>query len=316
MQKNKIRFSQIWIYIGLVVIFVAFSAIAAATGRRFLSVSNVFNIISQSAVIAVLAISASCIIITGGIDISIGTLAGFVGMISAVLMKKGMPVFPALLIGILVGVLVGMINGMGIALGKLPPFVMTLGTNTILGGLILLVSNSQPVSSVPEAVAMISKLRVFGLPIFLFYILVMYAIMAFILGKTRFGRHVYVLGGNRQAARLSGVADKRVEIMVYAIGGFFSSLAGIMLLSRLQYASTNAGSGYEMNAIAAAVIGGISMSGGRGKLWNTLIGAFILGIIKTGLQAMDLPTLYQEIATGLIIIVTVLVDKTDERKAE
>lgn len=314
--KKKIRFQDIWVYLGLVVILLGFTVIAAATGRNFLSWANISNIIVQSSVIAVLAISASFVIITGGIDISIGTLAGFVGMVIAVCIRDGMAIVPACLVGIAVGTLRGAISGVGIAHGKLPPFVMTLGMNSVLGGMILLVSNSQPVSGLPNELALIAKTRIGPFPIFLLYVIVLYLVMNFVLRRTRFGRHVYSIGGNRQAARLSGVAVKRVEVITYAIGGFFAAIAGLMLLSRLQYASVTAGKSYEMQAIAASVIGGVSMSGGRGKLMNTLVGALILGIIKTGLQTMDLPTLYQEIATGLIIIFTVLMDKAEERKSE
>lgn len=313
---KKIKFSALWIYIGLIIITVAFTIIAAATGRNFLSWANISNIIVQSAVIAVLAISASYIIITGGIDISIGTVAGFTGMVIAVLIRGGAPVFVASIIGIITGGIIGTISGIGIAYGKIPAFVMTMGMNSAVGGLILLVSNSQPVTDLPASLAAFAKTRLGPIPIFLIYVIILYIVMGFVLQKTKFGKHVYAIGGNRTAARFSGVCVKKVEVLVYTIGGIFAGFAGLMLLSRLMYASTTAGKGYEMNAIAAAVIGGISMSGGRGKLVNTLIGALILGVIKTGLQTMDLPTFYQDIATGLIIIFTVLVDKSDERKAE
>ena len=316
MNKKKVKLSELTIYLGLIVIVLGFTVVAAATGRNFLSWSNVSNIIVQSSVIAVLAIGISLIIITGGIDISVGTNAGFVGMVTALMIRAGVGILPACLIGLLVGVICGTCTGIGIAYGKLPPFVMSLGMNSVLTGMILVVSNSQPITGLPDALGAIAKTRIGPLPIFLFYILILYAIMVFIVGRTRFGRYVYAIGGNRQAARLSGVAVQRYELVVYMIGGLFAALSGLMLLARLQYASTSAGKGYEMLAIAAAVVGGISMSGGRGRLINTLVGAMILGVIKTGLQTMDLPTYYQEIVTGLIIIGTVFVDRARERKAE
>jgi ribose transport system permease protein len=160
------------------------------------------------------------------------------------------------------------------------------------------------------------KAKIGGVPLSIVYVFVLYFIIIVVMGKTKFGRYIYAIGGNPSAAKLSGVRIKKVEISAYVLSGMFAAIGGIMLLSRLSYADPNAGSGYEMSAIASTVIGGISLSGGKGKIGNTLVGALILGSLTCGLQILNVPVYYQTIITGIVIIAAVFVDKSKERKAE
>jgi ribose transport system permease protein len=187
----------------------------------------------------------------------------------------------------------------------------------IARGLALLTTLGKPISRFPEGLGLIMNAKVAGdMPVSVLYVFSLYFMMMSVMSLTRFGRHVYAFGGNPNAARLSGVRIRRVEMAAYVLSGIFAAIGGIMLLSRLSYADPNAGNGYEMHAIAAAVIGGISLSGGRGRIGNTLVGALILGSLTCGLQILNVPTYCQTIVTGAVIIAAVYVDKSDERKAE
>lgn len=315
--KRKVNLSEVTLYLGVIVIFFAFAIACKILGKNFLTLSNIFNIIAQASITSILAIGASLVILTGGIDLSVGSVVGFVGILGGLLIKGGVAVPITCLIMILSGALFGVFNGLLVSYGKVPAFITTLGTMQVARGLALLINSGQPVSGFPAGLSNIMGTRVFGtIPISVFYVLAFYALIIFIMSYTKFGRHVYSLGGNINAARLSGVRVKLIEVMVYVLCGALAAIAGIMLLSRLTYADPNAGTGYEMNAIAATVIGGISLSGGRGHIGNSLIGAIILSTLTCGLQIMNVATYYQTIITGFVIIAAVFADKQKERKAE
>ena len=187
----------------------------------------------------------------------------------------------------------------------------------IARGLALLINGGQPISSFPKGLGSLMASKVLGtVPVTVIYVFVFYAVIIFVMAYTKFGRHVYSAGGNICAARLSGINVNRTVLMVYVLSGIFAAIGGIMLLSRLTYTDPNAGSGYEMNAIASAVIGGISLSGGKGKIGNTLVGAIILSTLTCGLQIMNVATYYQTIVTGIVIIAAVFADKKKERQSE
>lgn len=244
-------------------------------------------------------------------------MLAFNGIFCATLIVKGgMPTGAAVLITLVVGIIVGAITGVGISVGKLPPFIMTLGTMSMAEGAALAICGGQPISGLPSTLNDFAKASFLGIPSFVYCLAVFYIIMIFVMHKTKFGYHVYALGGNSQAARLSGINIKKLSIIVYAVAGLFTTISSILLLGRLSYASPTSGVGYEMDAIGSCVIGGMSLSGGEGKLFKTLIGALTLTIIKNGLQMLDVSSYYQQIVTGLIIIGAVFMDKAKERKAE
>ena len=317
--KSK-NLSLLWdkysMYVILIAIVFVFSILTGFKGIKFLAWNNIKNILVQSSINSIIAIGASIVIITGGIDLSCGAIVGLVGVVVGLLLKSGMSIWLSCVCGIGVGAVSGLISGIGISYAGIPAFIMTLGVQTALSGLRLAISGGQPVTGFPIALGNIANAKIGSMPIFILYIAFFYTLMILIMHKTKFGRRIYALGGNAQAARLSGVNIHKIQILTYIIAGCLSSVGGILLLSRLCYASTSAGSGYEMDAIAASVIGGISMSGGRGKLINTLIGALILGVLKAGLQILGMTTAIQQIVTGLVIIAAVYLDKRRERKAE
>lgn len=317
LKKKKIDVASYALYIGAVVILIGFTIACKLAGKNFLTLSNIQNIISQSSCVAVVAIGASMVILTGGIDLSSGSVIGFVGILSALLIKNGMSIPVAFLIGIAAGAVIGLLNGVVISYGKVPAFIATLGTMNIARGLAYLTNGGKAISGFPTKLADIMGTKLFGTtPISILYVIILYAIMFFVMTYTRFGRRVYALGGNVKAAQLSGVKVRKLEVGVYLLAGVFSAIAGLMLLSRLFYADPNTGSGYEMNAIASCVIGGISLSGGRGKILNTLVGALILGMLTCGLQILNISTHWQTIISGVVIVGAVFMDKAKERKAE
>lgn len=308
--------SELTLYIGAIAIIVVFTVVCSAAGKNFLTMTNIQNIITQSAVIAIIAIGASLVILTGGIDLSVGSIVGFVGIFAGILIKSGAPVWLACLAAVGAGIVFGLINGILISVGKVPAFITTLGAMQAARGLALLINSGKPISSFPSELSAIMNTRILGIPMPIIYVFILYTIMIVVMGYTRFGRHLYAVGGNPHAAKLSGVRTRRIEISAYVLSGMFAAIGGILLLSRLSYADPNAGSGYEMNAIASAVIGGISLSGGKGKIGNTLVGALILGTLTCGLQILNVATYYQTIITGIVIVAAVFADKAKERKAE
>lgn len=317
LQKKKFDFSSYALYFGAVIILIGFTVACNIAGKNFLTLRNIQNIISQSSCVAVVAIGASLVILTGGIDLSAGSIIGFVGILSALLIKKGMAIPVAFLIGIAAGGIVGLINGVVISYGKVPAFIATLGTMNIARGLAYLTNGGKSISGFPTVLADIMGTKVLGTtPISIIYVFTLYALMFFVMTCTRYGRRIYALGGNVRAAKLSGVRVRKVEVSVYLLAGIFSAIAGLMLLSRLFYADPNTGTGYEMDAIASCVIGGISLSGGKGKILNTLVGALILGMLTCGLQILNISTHWQTIISGAVIVGAVYLDKAKERKAE
>lgn len=313
---KKIDIKSITLYIGAILILLAFTIICKANGKDFLTSSNIQNIISQSSVIAVVAIGASLVILTGGIDLSVGSIVGFVGIFGGIMIKSGVPLFAVIVICCGVCALIGLTTGYFVSFGKVPAFIVTLGTMQIIRGLTKVLTSGKPVSGFPESLSKLSSFEVFGIPIIIIYVFIFYVLIVFTLSKTKFGRRIYSIGGNPNAAKLSGVKVNKIEMLTYMLAGVFSALGGLMLLSRLSYADPNAGSGYEMDAIAAVVIGGIALSGGKGKVVNTLVGALILGMLKCGLQILNVPVYYQTIIIGIVIIAAVYMDKAKERRAE
>lgn len=313
---KKIDIQSLTLYIGAIAILMIFTSVCKIAGKNFLTFGNIQNVITQSAVIAVIAIGQSVVILTGGIDLSVGSTVGFVGILGGLLIKSGVPIGLVCLILIVMGMLIGTCNGALISYGKIPAFIVTLGSLQIIRGVTMVLNSGKPISGFPEGLRAIMSTKILGMPISILYVFVLYAIMMTLMTNTKLGRWIYSIGGNAKAAKLAGVRTKRIELYTYAIAGLFAAIGGILLLSRLSYADPNAGLGYELDSIAAVVIGGIAMSGGKGNIGNTLIGALILGMLKCGLQILNVPVYYQTIIIGLAIITAVFFDKAKDRKAE
>jgi ribose/xylose/arabinose/galactoside ABC-type transport system permease subunit len=306
--KIKIVFDRYGIYFAFVIIF----AILGITSDKFLSLANMMNVIRQVSFNGILALGMTFVIITGGIDLSVGSTLAISGLVTLSVSVKNnnpLPIFLAVLIGLLVAILIGTINGVLVAKFKLAPFIATLSTMTIVRGAALVYCDGRPITNPTEAYATIGQGYLLGvsIPIIIFIVLIIICVL--LLHFSRFGRHVLAVGGNEQAAKASGISTDRIKIVVYLLSGLLSGIVGITLSSRANAASPISGEGYELDAIAAAVIGGVSMSGGVGSILGTIIGALIIGAISNGLDLLNVSSYYQQIIKGLIILIAVLMDR-------
>lgn len=306
------------------------TAIFSATSSAFASVSNSMTIALQVTSIAYLGIAATCVIITGGIDLSSGSVLALAGVIAALAVKAGVPVPLGMLLGILVGAACGLVNGLCVTRLKLPPFIATLGMMLIARGLALQVTGARAVSGLGEAFGVLGNGALFrivnigadGFPDVVFPgipypVILMVAIaiaVALMLSRTTLGRHIYAVGSNAEAAHLSGVHVARVTLFTYVLSGTLAGLTGCVLMSRLVTAQPNEGVMYELDAIASAVIGGTSLMGGVGSISGTAIGAFVIGILRNGLNMNGVSAFTQQIIIGLVILVTVWIDQIRNRR--
>ena len=280
----------------------------------FLTPNNLLNIGIQVAVVAILAFGQTFVIVTAGIDLSVGSVAALAAMVAAFTGQSwGMPPMVALLFGLLTGLAAGMVSGAATAYGKLPPFIATLAMLSVARGLTLVVSNGIPVPT-PSVVTWLGG-SVGPIPMPVVVMLIMGAIGWFILNRLSIGRAMYAVGGNLEAARLSGIPVKRVLVTVYALSGIFAAVAGLVLSGRLASAQPQAATGYELDAIAAVVIGGASLAGGVGKISGTLIGALVLAVIRNGLNLLNVSAFWQQVIIGLVIAVAVGIDVLRRKRA-
>lgn len=295
------------VYIALVVMFIAMS-FASTT---FLTVTNLFNILKQNAVIGIIAVGMTFVIITGGIDLSVGAIVAMAACFGTSLAQKGThtPVLVAYAIGIIAGIACGAFSGLFIAHFHLPAFIATLATQTIVRGIVYVFTDGRPITGVTEAYKYIGRGSWGFLPV----AVVIYAIFIlagiFFLSYTKFGRHVYAIGGNKKAAIVSGINAKMTEFMVYVISGFTAACAGVLLSSRIQTGQPAGGQGYELDAITATVIGGSSLAGGKGTVFGCFIGMLVIGIMTNGLDLLNVSSYYQQIIKGAIILLAVLADR-------
>lgn len=250
----------------------------------------------------------SFVILLGGIDLSVGSIVGVVGCLSVTLAVSGMPYLLAMVIGLAVGILFGLVNGICIAKGKLPAFIVTLATMEIGRGVAYILTGGTSCRYSSDLFISIGNGYFGFIPIPVIIMAIIVIICSIVLSKQKFGRHIYGVGGNREAARFSGIKTDRVEILVYTICGLLAGVAGIVMSSRLVGAQPTAGEGYELDAIAAVVLGGTSMTGGVGTVGGTLIGALIIGVLNNGLNLLDVSSYWQRVAKGVIILIAVYLD--------
>lgn len=308
--KNK-SIGEYGIYITLIALFVLFSILNA----NFLTSSNMINLLRQISINGLIAIGMTMVITSDGIDLSVGATLGLTGMITAMLITSGLSPFLVIIIALLIGTILGAINGVLISKFKLQAFIVTLATMTIYRGITYVLSDGKPISNISSdsIFSVIGKGEIGFLPVPVLIFILIFLIGYFVMNKTVFGRNIYATGGNQIATKLAGIDTDLVKIKVYAISGFLATLAGLILISRLNSAQPTLGSGYELDAIAAVAIGGTSLAGGRGRITGTLIGILILGIISNGLNIMGISSFYQEIIKGFIILVAVLIDRKQNK---
>lgn len=277
----------------------------------FANPKNLVGIVRQASINGILACGMMFVILSNGIDLSVGSIVALSGVMAAHFAHpESYPLAVPIIIAILVGLSVGVVNGIGVAYGGIPPFIITLATMTAVRGIALIASGGSPVFGLSDDFKKLASGTIGNtiIPVLAIYFIVIICICGFVLSKTVFGRRVYAIGGNEIAAKVSGISVKKMRLAVYSISGALAGLAGVLLASRTYQGSPTAGVSYELDAIAAVIIGGVSMSGGAGKWYGTLIGALLLAVIANGLDILNVSSNYQMIIKGAIIAIAVLVD--------
>ena len=277
----------------------------------FLSLTNLMNLLRQVSTNALIAFGMTFVIIKGGIDLSVGLTLALSSAIMAGMIVNGIDPLIAMTVSLIAGFVLGAVNGLLITKGKLVPFIATLATMTIYRGATLVLTDGKPITGLDETFIFqfMGRGYFFGIPFPIVITLVVFALLFVLLHKMSFGRKTFAIGGNEKASFIAGVKSNKIKIFVYSISGVLASLAGIILTSRLNSAQPTAGESYEMDAIASVVLGGTSMSGGKGRIFGTLIGALIIGTLNNGLNLLGVSTFYQQIVKGIVIIIAVLIDR-------
>lgn len=303
------KFKSVWERFGtFVVLILILLGLSIAEPKYFLTVDNFKQIGLQSTVYLLLAYGEFFAILLGGIDLSVGAIAGLSGMLTAMMLTAGVPVPVALLIGLLLAALMGAMNGYLINLMGLHPFVITLGTQSIYAGITLVISKGQPVFDLPSSFKKIAGF-VRGFPIPVIIVAIVAAMLVFFTKRTVLGRNLYALGGNKQSAWYSGINVNVHTLIAHTLAGFMAGIAGMVMTARVGAADPMAGNGYETFAIAACIIGGTSMFGGKGKIIGIIAGGLIIGTINNGLNILNVPTFWQQVVMGSLIILSVALDR-------
>lgn len=295
------------------IVLIAASVTIALLNPRFLSWSNILTVLRQTSINAVIATGMTFAILIGGIDLSVGSVLGLCGAIAATMVSSGTNVVLAVMTALVLGTAIGYLNGTLITTGGLQPFIATLGTVTLLRGAILVFTQGRPISigntPASDYFSEIGTGFLGPIPIPVYIMILVFIVAYYILNHTRIGRYIYATGSNEEATMYSGIKTARVKRFVYAVSGMMAALAGILLTARLGSAQPTAGAGYELDAIAAVVLGGTSMAGGIGTIGGTAIGALIIGVLNNALNLMKVSSYYQDVAKGIVILIAVLLDR-------
>jgi len=298
---------------GTVIGLLVLCAVLWALTPHFLTVSNLLNIAQQTSINAIVAAGMTFVIVSGGIDLSVGSIVALAGVALGVMLQGGQSPFIAIPGAIAVGTGCGLLNGLLVSVGGLPPFIATLGMMSVARGTALVFTEGRPVSGFDEGFRWLATGTAGFVPAPVLVMLVVYAVAHLVLTRTTFGRYVYAIGGNEEATRLSGVAVRFHKTAIYGVSGALSAVAAIVLTARLNSAQPIAGMMYELDAIAATVIGGTSLLGGEGTIIGALIGALIMGVLRNGLNLLDVSSFFQQVVIGVVIIGAVLVDMSLKR---
>lgn len=310
---KRVEVSKVLTKYGIFIGFLLLCIIMGTMSPNFISGSNVLTILRQVSYYGMLSLGVMYVILTGGIDLSVGSIMCLAGLVSAhyslAATDYQLPLGAAVLIGLALASLCGFINGVLVAKVRLAPFIVTLATSTIIRGICLIYSDGRPITGYTDAYKMIGQTSqgIIPMPVLIFAVL--FIITLIVLGFTLFGRYLYAVGGNEECAVACGINVTRVKTLAYTICGLLAGFAGIVLCSRLNAASPNTGEGYELNSIAAVVMGGVSLSGGRGNVFGVLVGVLIIGVITNGLDILNVSSYYQDVIKGLIILLAVFLDR-------
>jgi len=305
------RLKSFGVFWAMVVIII----VSAILSPDFLKFNNLINVIRQIAINGIIAVGMTFVLLTGGIDLSVGATVGVVAVSVAMLFQRGLNPVLVIFIGLIIGAVIGLINGIGITKGKIVPFIMTLGTLTAFRGLALYIANGSPQSWRKSGVDIkfLGQGSFLGIPVPVYFFVIVLIAAFFILKYTSFGRSVYAIGDSREAARLSGINVVKTELMVYTLSGFLAAVSSIILIARLSVGEPTAGEGAELDAIAMAVIGGTSTAGGVGGVVGTLVGATLLSVIANLLNIVGISPFIQRIVKGVIIILAVLLERKQKK---
>lgn len=307
--KNTMKYmSELTTVIALIILM----AVITIINSNFLTANNLLNLLLQVTSNALIAFGMTFVILTGGIDLSVGSILALSSALTAGLLGSGMLVTLAILISLILGCILGMMNGLLISYGKLAPFIVTLATMTIFRGATLVYTNGNPITKGLSDTFLFQFLGqgyIVGIPFPVIIMFIVFIVLYVLLHKTAFGKSVYAIGGNEKAAYISGVKLNKVKIIIYSISGIMASISGLIITSRLSSAQPTAGASYEMDAIAAVVLGGTSLSGGKGRILGTLIGALIIGVLNNGLNIIGVSAFWQQVVKGVVILIAVLIDR-------
>ncbi len=292
----------------VLIIFLALILVASLLSDAFFTMSNLLNVLRQVSIVAIISVGMTLVILTAGIDLSVGSVMAFTGAVAAGVITSGVSFPIAILLCMVIGLLMGAANGLIVAIGGVPSFIATLAVMVIARGMTLVYTQGNPIVISDPGFRFIGGGSIAGIPFPIVLMIVIFIIMYWVLKHTTFGRYIYAIGGNEEATRLAGIPVNRVKIIVYALAGLFSSVSALIYTSRLMSAQPNAGMGIELDAIAAVIIGGTRLTGGKGGVTGTLIGALIMGVLDNILNLMNVSPFYQDIAKGIVILVAVLVD--------
>lgn len=315
--EGKKLFSKAWLIEQKSLIALLFLIVVVSfLNPNFFTVDNILNILRQTSINAIIAVGMTLVILTAGIDLSVGSVLALCGAFAATLIAMEVPVLVAVPTALFAGAALGAISGIIIAKGKVQAFIATLVTMTLLRGVTMVYTEGRPISTgftdTADAFAWFGTGYALGIPVPVWMMVVVFAAVWYLLNHTRFGRYIYAVGGNESATRLSGIDVDKVKIGAYAICGLLAALAGIIVTSRLSSAQPTAGMGYELDAIAAVVLGGTSLMGGKGRIMGTLIGALIIGFLNNALNLLDVSSYYQMIAKATVILAAVMVDNKNK----
>ena len=301
----------------LIVLFLII-AIMTVASPVFLTPGNLLTVLLQTSYNAILAVGISFTILIGGIDLSIGSVLAFTSAIGALLLTQGWPLFAVLLLILALGTLLGFLNGLLVSYGRLQAFIATLGTMSLWRGLTLVITQARPISirkaPAADAFCFIGSGSVLGVPVPVWIMVLVFLLAYVILRHRRIGRYLYAIGCNEEAALYSGIQTQKVKLFAFSISGLLASLAGIIVTARLSSATPTAGTAYEMDAIAAAVLGGVSMAGGKGNIRGIAVGALIIGILSNALNLLNIGSYYQGVVKGIVILIAVLLDRGESQK--
>lgn len=312
-KKKFVLSGNLSILMGLIVLCIFFSI----TSDKFLTPGNLVNMLLQVSTIGIVAIGGMFIILTGGIDLSAGSMAALIGLLMAgFCVDNGMPVPIAIALGILIGLGLGYVIGLSVTKLGLTAFIVTLAMQSMLRGLALVYSQGTTIFGMPESFNFVGGGKVKGIPVPVILVIILFIIAHFVLSRTTFGHQVYAVGGNREAAYLAGINVKRVERITYTIAGGMTAISALVLTGRLGTAGPDAADGLEFSAISAIVIGGGSLSGGKGNMLGAFIGVLIIGILSNGLNLLNVSMFWSKFAQGLIIFIAVLIDAISQKRAQ